>query len=114
MPKALALLLAASLLGQLAWPGTPLLAAGEDVVTAPPLQTALIDATSTLPFPESFARQNAELKQVQQDLHRLQREIAALRRDQARPGPTEVLGGIGYIIGLFGLIAWFRCKRSPR
>jgi hypothetical protein len=45
-------------------------------------------------------------------LRPLMRELRGLRETAGRPGITEILGGIGYIIGLAGLAAYFRYKRG--
>lgn len=46
-------------------------------------------------------------------------ELAPLRRSlaaMAEPGPTvhDVLAGIGYILGLFGIAAWMHSRKAPR
>jgi nickel transport protein len=38
----------------------------------------------------------------------LQRELASLRQD--RPSVTEILGGIGYVMGIMGLIMYFKAR----
>ena len=40
----------------------------------------------------------------------LRRELAALR--SGTPGVKEVVGGLGWIIGLFGMFAWCRSKKE--
>jgi nickel transport protein len=42
----------------------------------------------------------------------LREEISRLRKKAERPGLTEVLGGMGYIIGLFGLWALMRSGKK--
>ena len=46
------------------------------------------------------------------DLRRIQREIAALRADLAKPGLKDVFAGIGYIFGLFGVAAYVASRRK--
>jgi len=46
------------------------------------------------------------------DLGRIQREIAALRADLDKPDIKDVLGGIGYIFGLFGIAAFVASRRK--
>jgi nickel transport protein len=41
----------------------------------------------------------------------IQRELARIRKDD-RPGFTEVMGGIGYILGLMGLIMYFKNRKK--
>jgi hypothetical protein len=109
MTTRLCTLLAAFLFSQWAWP-TAGRAADEPPVTMPPRQTALSDAATDARCLDALAQQDTQLKAMQQDLHRLHREIALLTRDQGKPGLAEILGGIGYIIGLFGLATWFHSR----
>jgi nickel transport protein len=46
------------------------------------------------------------------EMRRIQRELAALRADMAKPGLKEVLAGIGYILGLFGAAAFVASRRK--
>jgi len=114
MSKALAILLFVALLSQSPLLGGSGLAADEEAaLSGPALQTALVDA-SAASCVEALARQDARLQTMQQDLHHLRRDMTLLQRDLSRPGLTEIIGGFGYIIGLFGLMAWLRCKSPPR
>jgi hypothetical protein len=58
-----------------------------------------------------LAEQNASLTR---ELRRIQREIAALRADLGKPGFQEILGGIGYIFGIFGTAAFVASRRRER
>ena len=114
MQKALVTLLFAVLLSQSPLPGRSCLAADEEsAMSGPSLQTALVDV-SAASCVEALARQEVRLQTIQQDLHHLRRDMTLLQRDLTGPGFTEIFGGFGYIIGLFGLMAWFRCKCSSR
>ena len=44
-------------------------------------------------------------------LKSIKRELAAIRKEKS-PGVTEIVGGIGYIIGLMGLIMYFRGRKK--
>jgi len=55
--------------------------------------------------------QNSKLSS---DLRRIQREIAALRADLDKPDIKDVLGGIGYIFGLFGIAAFVASRRKEK
>lgn len=46
------------------------------------------------------------------ELRRIQREIAALREDLGKPGFKDVVAGIGYIFGLFGVAAYVASRRK--
>jgi nickel transport protein len=55
--------------------------------------------------------ENTELKQMLQKL--LNQELAPIRRSLAKaedksPGFSDIMGGIGYLLGLAGLVAWLR------
>ncbi len=51
---------------------------------------------------------------IQKRLAPLRAEISRLRRASERPGITEVIGGIGYIIGLAGIWLYFRSKKEKK
>jgi len=55
--------------------------------------------------------QNSKLSN---DLRRIQREIAALRADLDKPDIKDILGGIGYIFGLFGIAAFVASRRKEQ
>lgn len=57
--------------------------------------------------PEAFERILDE--RLNARLAPLQKELAALRTRE--PGLTEIIGGIGWMIGLFGIAAYFRRRR---
>ncbi len=59
---------------------------------------------------------STELQKMLQEL--LEQELAPIRRSlaenrQDKPGFRDIMGGIGYLLGLAGLVAWMR-NRSPR
>lgn len=61
--------------------------------------------------PEQADIGNAELKQMLQEL--LNQELAPIRRSLAKaedksPDFSDIMGGIGYLLGLAGLVAWLR------
>ena len=51
-------------------------------------------------------------RKLSKDLRRIQREIAALRADLAKPGVKDVFAGIGYIFGLCGVAAFVAARRK--
>lgn len=57
---------------------------------------------------------NNELKQMIQEL--LSQELAPIKRSLAeardkKPGFRDIMGGIGYLLGLAGLVAWLKNRR---
>ena len=66
---------------------------------------------------ESDCRQTIVLLKEQnvklsEDLRRIQREIAALRADLNKPGMRDIIAGIGYILGIFGAVAFVAARRK--
>lgn len=66
---------------------------------------------------QTVSEQNssAELTRILDQL--LEEKLAPIRRSLARteeqqPGFTDILGGIGYLIGLAGIIAWMKSRRK--
>jgi nickel transport protein len=55
--------------------------------------------------------QNARLSN---ELRRIHREIAALRVDLDKPDIKDIVGGIGYILGLCGAAALVAARRRER
>jgi nickel transport protein len=51
-------------------------------------------------------------RELTAELRRIQRELAALRADLEKPGLPEVMAGIGYICGLFGVAAFVAARRK--
>jgi len=78
--------------------------------------------TGTETFPAQTAPGGAALSatEVEHIVDKvLERKLAPIRRSMAKaaihePGFTEILGGIGYIIGLFGLGAYFMARSKSK
>lgn len=49
---------------------------------------------------------------VSRELHRIQRDLAALEERMTEPGLREAVAGIGYIAGLFGFAAFLVARRK--
>ena len=47
---------------------------------------------------------------VRRELEPVKRMLADL--SQSGPGVTEIIGGIGYILGLFGIVAYMKSRKS--
>lgn len=59
--------------------------------------------------------QTGELERnLHKELRRIHREIAALRAELESPGVPEILGGIGYIFGIFGTACYIAGKKNRR
>jgi hypothetical protein len=46
------------------------------------------------------------------EFRQIKRDIAALTQQVAAPGMSEILGGIGYILGLFGVAAYVASRKK--
>lgn len=55
---------------------------------------------------------NEQNSKLSGETRRIQREIAALRADLDKPGFKDVVAGIGYILGLFGVAAFVAARRK--
>jgi nickel transport protein len=64
------------------------------------------------PCQVSLAQFQEQNNKLSGDLRRIQRELAALRADLAKPGLKDILAGIGYILGLFGTAAFVASRRK--
>lgn len=48
---------------------------------------------------------------VDKKLQPVMRSLVKLQESSGKPGFTEIIGGIGYIIGILGIVAYFKAKR---
>ncbi|MFW6137929.1 MAG: hypothetical protein ACOC7U_02030 [Spirochaetota bacterium] len=51
-------------------------------------------------------------QELSKHLKPLSRDIAMLKAEKNKPSITEIVGGIGYIIGIMGLVLYFKSRRS--
>jgi len=54
----------------------------------------------------------SEAERLNARMDALRKEVQALREEAERPGMTEIIGGIGYIAGLFGLWALMKPRKD--
>ena len=75
-------------------------------------------AESDTPTPEApKGMDNAELKKMLEVL--IRQELAPIKRSLAesrlnKPGFRDIMGGIGYLLGLAGLAAWFKNRPGAK
>nr|WP_321465694.1 hypothetical protein [uncultured Desulfobulbus sp.] len=50
-------------------------------------------------------------RQLHQELRQIKREMALLNQNLEKPGVREIMSGIGYILGLFGVAALVSGRR---
>jgi len=53
-----------------------------------------------------------ENQQLQRQVRRLEAQVAAMREEMNQPHASQVIGGIGYIVGVFGGVAWYAAARK--
>ena len=52
-------------------------------------------------------------KKLSRDLRQIKRDIALLNQNLEEPGVKDIMAGIGYIFGLFGVAAYVASRRKP-
>ncbi len=72
---------------------------------------------STAPLPAVSGVSSSEIesivgKAVDRKLQPVISMLLHLQENSERPGITEIIGGIGYIIGLMGIVMYFKSRRS--
>lgn len=63
---------------------------------------------------EDLALIKEELDQLSQEMRHLRRDVARLREEVSQPGLEEVMAGVGFIFGLFGVAFFLRARGSGR
>ena len=58
---------------------------------------------------EQLQQENAAL---QRKVKRLEAQVAAMREEMNSPDATQVIGGIGYIVGIFGVAGWIATRKK--
>ena len=60
----------------------------------------------------SGAALQQENQQLQRKVRHLEAQVVAMREELNRPHASQVIGGIGYIVGIFGGVAWYAAGRK--
>lgn len=82
--------------GPVAWPGQ-----GSEVSVVPLCRC-----------PEIVALLAEQEQKNAKEFRQIKRDIAALTQQVAEPGMREIIGGIGYILGLFGVAAYVASREK--
>ncbi len=53
-------------------------------------------------------------KMLSRDLGHIKRELLRLKYEMSRPGLREIFGGIGYILGIFGVAAYIKARQLEK
>jgi hypothetical protein len=80
--------------------------AAEDV--KPPSSTLAVETCADLAT--LLARQD---EKTSRELKQIKRDLAALSQQLEQPGLREIVGGVGYILGIFGVAAYVASRRKP-
>jgi nickel transport protein len=51
---------------------------------------------------------------VDKKLQPVMRMLVKLQESSGKPGITEIVGGIGYIIGILGIVAYFKARKGMK
>lgn len=87
----------------------PPVMADEPVVSP---ETGELTADNTAGYEKIIALLQEQDKKNSREFRQLKREIAALGQQLENPGIPEIIGGIGYIFGLFGVAAYVMSRKK--
>lgn len=59
-----------------------------------------------------FEALQAQQREMSQELRAMKREMAALKAAMQEPDFKDILGGIGYILGIFGVTYYMQARRQ--
>ena len=51
-------------------------------------------------------------KKVSRELRQIKRELAVMQQGADKPGFKDIVGGIGYILGIFGVAAYMAARKK--
>ncbi len=63
-------------------------------------------------YEEVISMLKEQNKKSSREMRQIKRDIAALGQKMETPGIAEILGGIGYIFGLFGVAAYVSARKQ--
>jgi len=79
---------------------------------APPEQASVISTANSGQCQEIITLLAEQEQKNTREFRQIKRDIAALTQQVAEPGLSEILGGIGYILGLFGVAAYVASRKK--
>ena len=88
--------------------------AGNEVLSSVPPGQVEASGVQSTDCQALKARLDEQNQKLSQELRQIKREIAALNQNLEKPGLKEVMAGIGYILGLFGVAAFAAARRRDR
>lgn len=64
------------------------------------------------PISPTVARLERENATLQRQVKRLETQVSALREELNSPDVTQIIAGIGYIVGIFGIAGWLAARKK--
>jgi len=64
------------------------------------------------PAAADISQLQQENRQLQRQVRRLEVQVEALREELNAPNASQVIGGIGYIVGIFGVAGWIAARKK--
>jgi hypothetical protein len=61
---------------------------------------------------DAVTRLTNENKILSQNLFRAEAKVKALRKEADAFDPVAIIGGLGWIVGIFGGVAWFKSREK--
>ncbi len=83
-----------------------------DEPAAPRQAGGELSADNAAGYEKVIALLQEQDKKNSREFRQLKREIAALGQQLETPGISEIMGGIGYIFGLFGVAAYVMSRKK--
>ena len=62
--------------------------------------------------PQTVAQLQQENASLQRQVKRLEAQVTAMREELNTPDATQIVGGIGYIVGIFGIAGWIAARKK--
>jgi hypothetical protein len=80
--------------------------------TVPPAQGSVVQNVSLGQCSELVALLAEQDQKNSREFRQIKRDIGALTQQVAEPGMREIFGGVGYILGLFGVAAYVASRKK--
>ena len=78
------------------------------------LSAPVLAVEQTLLANKRIQQLEQENSTLQRKVRRLERQTKAMRDELNSPGAPQIIGGIGYIVGLFGVAGWIAARKKSR
>ena len=78
------------------------------------IATTAFSAPGQTPQQMTVVQLQQENKSLQHKVRRLEAQVAAMREELNAPKASQIVGGIGYIVGIFGVAGWIAARNKNR